>query len=82
MPNTKLGLDFRALAAKTNEAVKLCAEDASLCKNQPKEFIKKNKERFVGDDITFLLDMWDSLDLMEERLKNRQRRSERYFVWE
>ncbi len=69
MPNTTLGIDSRALAAKTNQTIELCAEDASLCKSLLKEFIKDNKDRFMDKDVTFLLDMWDSLDLMEERLK-------------
>ncbi len=69
MPHTTLGIDSRALATKTNQAIELCAEDASLCKSLLKEFIKDNKNRFMDKDVTFLLDMWDSLDLMEERLK-------------
>lgn len=40
-----------------------------LCKTLLKAFIKDNKDRFVDKDVAFLLDMWDSLDLMEERLK-------------
>ena len=69
MPHTTLGIDSRALAAKTNQAIEVCTEDASLCKSLLNEFIKDNKDRFVDKDVAFLLDMWDSLDLMKERIK-------------
>ena len=69
MSHTKLGPDARLLVATTNQTIKLCAEDADHCKNQLKTFLKDNKDRFTEKDVAILLDMWDSLDLMEERLK-------------
>ncbi len=69
MPHTKLGTDSRALAAKTNQSLQLCAEDADHCKSQLKAFLKENKDRFTDKDVALLLDLWDGLDLMEERLK-------------
>ncbi len=69
MPHTKLGKDSRRLAEKTNQSIQLCAEDADHCKSQLKTFLKENKDRFTDKDVALLLDLWDSLDLMEERLK-------------
>lgn len=69
MSDTKLGQESRALAEKVNKTIELCAEDAGHCKGQLKDFIKENKERFTENDINLLLDLLDSLDLMEERLK-------------
>lgn len=69
MSDTKLGQESRALAEKVNKTVELCAEDAGHCKSQLKDFIKENKDRFTENDINLLLDLLDSLDLIEERLK-------------
>ena len=69
MSGTKLGKESRALAEKVNKTVELCAEDAGHCKAQLKDFIKDNKDRFTENDINLLLDLLDSLDLVEERLK-------------
>jgi hypothetical protein len=69
MSNTKLGTESRTLAEKVNKTIEICAEDAGHCKMQVKEFIKDNKDRFSEGDINLLLDMLDSLDLVEERLK-------------
>ncbi len=68
MSDTKLGQESRALAEKVNKTVELCAEDAGHCKSQLKDFVKENKERFAENDINLLLDLMDSLDLIEERL--------------
>ena len=70
MPQTKLGHESRAMAEKINQTIELCAEDAGNSKAQLKNFIKENKDRFSESDIATLLDMWDSLDLIEERLSN------------
>ena len=69
MTDTKLGQDSRGLAEKVNKTLEFCADDAGHCKAQLKDFIKENKERFTETDINLLLDLLDSLDLMEERLK-------------
>jgi mevalonate kinase len=67
--DTKLGQESRALAEKVNKTIEYCGEDAGHCKAQLKDFIKDNKDRFSENDINLLLDLLDSLDLMEERLK-------------
>ena len=70
MTQTKLAQESRALATKTKQTIELCAEDVGLCKNQLRDFIKENKERFSEKHIATLLDMLDSLDLIEDRLNN------------
>ena len=70
MAQTKFGEDSRALAEKANQAIGLCAEDAGHCKTLLKDFLKDNKERFAEEDVELLLDLLDSLDLMESRLKD------------
>ena len=70
MPRTKLGHESLAMTERINQTIELCAEDAGNSKSQLKNFIKENKDRFSKSDIATLLDMWDSLDLIEERLTN------------
>jgi hypothetical protein len=69
MPLTTLGHESRLLTKKANQTIELCNEDIGHCKSQLKGFLKDNKDRFTQGDIALLLDMWDKLDLVEERLK-------------
>jgi hypothetical protein len=69
MPYAKFGPETRALAQKTNQALQLCSEDATYARNQLREFLKSNRDRFLEADIQLLLNVLDSVDLIAERVE-------------
>ncbi len=65
----KLGKDLRALVEKSNKVMELCVEDVGHSKSELKQFLKANRDRFNDKDVTLLLDLLESLDLVEDRLR-------------
>ncbi len=69
MADIKLGKDLRTLVEKSNKVMELCVEDVGHSKAGLTAFLKANRDRFTEQDVTLLLDLLDSLDLVEDRLR-------------